>query len=431
MRKLIDLAANSSPWLVFMPFLILYLVLTQALSTHEGFLLDEARYWEFAHNLLNGHFHGYEVGRDGYQFLWNGPGYPIFLMPFAAFDSPSWIVRLSNAFFLYMAVVYLFKMLTHYVPRKNALFFALAFAAYFPMYNESLAFVMTEAMTIFLTSVSAYLVSLACIRKDFGRKSLALIGLALAGLALTKVLFGYVLLAMIFSSVFLGLISGRRREWFQISKMFGLGLAFCIPYLIYTFTITGKPFYWSNAGGVQLYWMSSLHPDELGDWHSLSLDEGSEQHLHHDAFFNSLEGLGPVERDAAFKKKAIENIKQNPKKFAYNWIANWGRTFFSHPLSFLKPSNGLFVYLLPNMFLIVFSITAGYFWLRHPTLFPVEILALMLMVSIYLLGTSLLSSYVRFLFPVIPVMLVWIAFGLNRFVRFEIPLAERSNPDQP
>ncbi len=415
-RRIFNNLANSSPWLVFLPFLLLYAFLSQTMSPHDTLILDEGRYWQFAENLLHGHYHGYVVGTEGYQFLWNGPGYPIFLTPFVALGSPLWLVKLMNAGLLYLAVIFLFKMLNLYVSRSKSLFVAGIFAAYFPMYAESLPFIMTEALAIALTTLATFLLCCAFRYKDFRFKTLLLAGFTFAMLALTKVLIGYVLLVMLVLAGASWLLLGKKEKLFHIGKVFAIALVFCMPYLTYTYAITGKAFYWGNAGGLQLYWMSSPHAEELGDWHSPTLNENPLQHKYHDAFFASLEGLGPVERDAAFKKKALENIKQHPKKWLYNWIANWGRTFFSHPLSFLQPSNGLFMYLVPNIFLIVFSVIMGIASFLHPKRFPTELLVMVIFVAVYLFGTSLLASYVRFLFPVIPILLVWIAYGLNRFV---------------
>jgi hypothetical protein len=166
--------------------------------------------------------------------------------------------------------------------------------------------------------------------------------------------------------------------------------------------------------------MSSPFEDELGDWHMPTLEENGLLQKNHGAFFSEISGLGEVEKDEALKRRAIEQIKAHPKKFAYNWVANVGRTFFSHPLSFLKPSNGLFYYLVPNIFLIVFATLMAILTVLYYKRFPLEILVLLVFSLLYLGGISFLASYVRFLYPIVPIWMVWIAWGLHRFVRLNL-----------
>ena len=130
------------------------------------------------------------------------------------------------------------------------------------------------------------------------------------------------------------------------------------------------------------------------------------------------------------KKRAIENIKAHPKKFVYNWVANLGRTFFSHPLSFQKPSNGLFKYLVPNIFLIVFASLMAIPTLLYYKKFPLEILVLLVFSMVYLGGISVLSSYPRFLYLIVPIWMLWIAWGLHRFVKINFGSSKEANHPQ-
>lgn len=424
LRRLIDTLANASPWLVFLPFLLLYGVYALKVTPHDHLILDEGRYWGFAENLLDGHFH-YE---EGYQFLWSGPGYPLLLVPFVAFDSPLWVLKLLNALLLYGSVVFLFRTLSLYVSRQKSLLVSLLFACYYPMYEVGLPYVMTEAWSMFLTVLGAFLVCRAFRLKDFRFWWLFLPALCLGMLALTKVIYGYVLLAMIPVCLGWWLLRGRPKPMWHMTKVFLLAMAVCLPYLTYTYSLTGKPFYWGNAGGLQLYWMSTPYEDELGDWHVPTLEEDPVLMQNHGAFFAEIEHLGPVEKDEALKQRAIAQIKAHPKKYLYNWVANLGRTFFSHPLSFLKPSNGLFKYLVPNMFLIVFVVVMLIPTLRYGKRYPRELLVLLVFSLVYLGGISLMASYPRFLFMNVPIWLVWIAWGLNKFVRLRLAPPKPAEP---
>jgi hypothetical protein len=427
LRQLQDRFANANPWLVYLPFLVLYCMLALFTSPHDQLVLDEGRYWGFAENLLNGHFHY----KEGYQFLWSGPGYPLLLMPFVAFDTPLWVLKLVNAGLLFSSVVLFSKLLRLYVSPRQALYGALLFACYYPMYEVGLPYLMTEAWSMFLTVGATYYICKAFRFKDYRLKTLVLPSVLLGMLALTKVIFGYVLLVMIVICFVIWLLRGRSRRMAHMTKFFSLAMVICIPYLVYTFSLTGKVFYWGNAGGLQLYWMATPYENELGDWHVDTLEEDSTLMKNHGAFFAEINPLSPLEKDEALKKRAIENIKAHPKKFAYNWIANLGRTFFSHPLSFLKPSNGLFKYLVPNIFLIVFVALMAIPTMRYYKKFPLEILIMLVFSMIYLGGISVLSSYPRFLFMVVPIWILWIAWGLHRFVTLNFGSSKEANLPQP
>lgn len=425
--KIIDTLANANTWLVMAPFLLLYAVLALKMSPHDHLVMDEGRYWGFAENLLHGHFHY----REGYQFLWSGPGYPLLLVPFVAMGSPLWVLKLLNAILLYAAVVMFVRMLRLYISPKKALLGGILFACYYPMYEVGLPYVMTESWSMFLIVAASYLICKSFRFKDYRLKSLLLPAFLLGMLALTKVIFGYVLLVMILICLVIWLLRGRSNRMLQMVKVFGFALGFCIPYLVYTYSLTQKVFYWGNAGGLQLYWMSTPYENELGDWHVPTLEEDSTLMKNHGVFFASIDHLGPVEKDEALKHQAILNIKTHPKKYLYNWIANVGRTFFSHPLSFLKPSNGLFHYLFPNIFLIVFAALTALPTVRYYKHFPLELLILLLFTLVYLGGISVMASYPRFLFPVVPIWMTWIAWGLHKFVRLQFPNTKEANLPQP
>lgn len=416
LRRVINFICNINPWWLFLPFLLLYGILALTMDPHTELIYDEGRYWGFALNMLNGHYHY----KEGYQFLWSGPGYPLLLLPFVAMNSPVWVLQLLNALMLYTAVVYFFKLMHMYISRKQALFGTLIFACYWPMYEVGLPYLMTESWSMLLTVTASYFLCKAFRLKDYRWRSLLLPAFLFGMLALTKVIFGYVIMVMIAVCLVVWLLRGRSRRMWQMSKVFLFALAFCIPYLLYTYSLTGKAFYWGNAGGLQLYWMSTPYEHELGDWHVQTLEEDTTLMHNHGAFFASIDHLNAQQQDEALKVQAIANIKAHPKKYAYNWVANLGRTFFSHPLSFLEPSNGYLKYLVPNIFLIVFMVIMMYPTLRYFKRYPLEILVLLLFALVYLGGISVMASYPRFLYMTVPIFMLWIAWGLHRFVAFNL-----------
>jgi len=413
MKRLLDWLAPQNPWLVMLPFLGLYMFLAATLTDHSELKRDEVRYWGLATNLLHGHFHD----KEGDNFLWSGPGYPALLAPMVALDVPLWVPKVVNAGIYYVAMVVFFHLLCLYLPRKSAWLASLCMLFYYVPWEESFGDIMTEALAFCLSVTTAYFFCKALKESKFTWRAMLKPAAWLAWLMLTKVIFGYVVLICILA---FGLASLIQRQNLKIKAGFRfsvLAMAFCLPYLIYTFAVSGKAFYWGNAGGLQLYWMSSPYPDELGDWHVKSLAEHPSLMQNHATFFASLDSLGPVERDDAFKRKAIQNIREHPTKFLKNWAMNCTRILFSHPLSFLKPSLGVFKYVLPHSFLLVFGLLFLWPCLKRHQQIPTEIWCLLFLMATYFFGTSLLAAYARFFFPIVPVLVLWIAVCIHQFVR--------------
>ena len=415
MKKLLSFLSAYSPWLVFLPFFLLWAAMAWTMMDNSALVMDEVRYWGFAENLLNGHFHYLE----GDNFLWSGPGYPISLVPFVALDAHLGLVKVMNAVYLYLAVVLLWKAMAFYFSREKAYLIALLWALYYPLYSMALPNIMTEALvTLTVTAVMYTTVRAIHGGKDRWR-DLILPGFCVGFMVMTKIIFGYVVLLV---AAVLALAWLRRRgagKLRTMARIMALGVLFLLPYLSYTFALTGKPLYWGNTAGLSLYWMSSPYAEELGDWHGPGLGEHPKLMEHHGEFFASIAGLGPVEKDDALKAKAIENIKAHPKKFVYNCVANVGRTLFSHPLSYLEPSNGLYYYVVPNIFLVVFTLLFLWPTVRWHRRYPTEMLVLLFMALLYFAETIPVSSYARFFFLIIPILLWWIGFTLDRFVRVD------------
>ena len=96
-----DRAARSVLWgqpLALLPLFGFFAIMSfvQAKGANEA---DGWRYLLNARHLLDGYF----AGPDTLMF-WNGPGYPLFLLPFVALGIPMALARLANAVFLYLAV---------------------------------------------------------------------------------------------------------------------------------------------------------------------------------------------------------------------------------------------------------------------------------------------------------------------------------------
>jgi hypothetical protein len=222
-----------------------------------------------------------------------------------------------------------------------------------PSYNKALTLIIHRTACFSLVCAYAYNTFRLFKTASYSFKTIILTAFLLASIALTKVIFGYVIVVGLLLFGLCAVIK-KSNELKKTLLVYVFALFFCLPYLIHTYTITDQFFYWGNAGGMQLYWMSSPYPEELGDWYSFS-EKIPNYTRYHKEFIDTLTDLNYVERDKALKNKAIDTICHNPKKYVYNWIANISRLLFEYPRSyFTKPSNHLYYY-WPNVFVAFFS----------------------------------------------------------------------------
>ncbi len=133
-----------------------------------------------------------------------------------------------------------------------------------------------------------------------------------------------------------------------------------------------------------------------------------------------MEGLSNIERDSALKKLAIENIKKYPNKYFMNWVANIGRLWFNYPFSYKYQKFSNYFYIVPNMFILVLWVLCIYPTLRRLEMIPYEVKALIVFVLISFGGMTPLDGESRYLWPLIPLFILWIAFVLTRILKIEI-----------
>ncbi|PYO51142.1 MAG: hypothetical protein DMD72_00420 [Gemmatimonadetes bacterium] len=410
----VRLDANTAK---FLPLLALYLAIVLVFAK-DGFQGDESRYVQYASNLTQGYY------ADPVYVLWNGPGYPLLLAPCMALGCSWLLVKLLNAFFLFGGLLYFYRTLTFYLSEQMATFFAFLLGLYPPILQEAPA-LLTEPLAFFLICAFCfYYCRLG--QQPEGRVATLLAAVCLGWLALTKIFFGYVLLASLFCFLLLSLWSGRqehRRSW----RTFLLALILCMPYLFYTYTVTGRVFYWGNSGGTSAYWISTPYREELGDWNGSPghLRQNNENLiLNHGAYFGRLANLPPIEWDGELEKRALQNITEHPGKFLLNLLANIGRLLFSYPFSYTPQKLSTFVYLIPNMFLVVvFVLLILPAWMARGVI-PPELKALLLVAGVAFCGSSLLSGYHRQAQILVPIILLWIAYVLTRVLEIRIRVHE-------
>jgi 4-amino-4-deoxy-L-arabinose transferase-like glycosyltransferase len=435
---------SENPFLLFLPFLILYLVYILVFSKDASFG-DEDRYVYYADNLLHGFYSPPYPRID----LGNGPGYPFMLVPFVALGIPFIWIKLLNAVFYYFSSVFLFKSLKQIVSHKFTLIFSLIWALY-PNTFEQMLHRLPE---VFATSLIPLLIF--AILKSFKsdtiknvKKYLILAGFTLGYVVLTKPVFGYVVIFMIIVTLALWILNRKNSNYKRSLMILAIALFTTVPYLFYTFHLTGKIFYLSSYGGNNLYWMSTPFDGEYGEYFkypfSGSSDRipGSEDQIkqRHQKDFDKLlqnqevkkanleDGVyhddlaKGTDQDDLLKKIAIENIKSHPLKFLRNCISNMGRMIFNYPASYALQKPSTLKRLPINGTLMVFTL-----FCLIPTIvswrkIPFKIRFLLFLIFLYL-GASLLGSAETRMFTMaVPILLIWIAFIVERSVKVNLKL---------
>lgn len=392
-------------------FLLLYLTICIVFAKNvlDG---DEGRYLWFANNLLSG-FYSPPYPEIN---LWNGPGYPLLLVPFVFFKLPLIAIRLLNGFLLYFSLIISYKTFSIYSSRKSSFLYTIILGLYFPIF-QMFPLIITESLTWFLISLVCFLFIKNYKQKSISWKFIFLSAFSIAYLALTKVIFGYIILSMLFISVLLFLLPKFRSSAKKSILIFLISFVLCLPYLLYTYSLTNKLFYWTNSGSMSLYMMSTPFANELGDWKN---NEELRLNPNHKVFMDSISKLKPLEIDEAYKTTAIENIKSHPGKYLSNWIANVGRLLFSYPYSNAKQTIKSYFTIIPNMFVIVliiltFAVSTVYF-----KIIPEELILLFLFVLIYLFCSSLFSAYRRTFYITMPFWFLFISYVFNNIISIKI-----------
>lgn len=410
MQKLIKWYSGLNIYCKLFPFLLVYAIIVIAFPKDIN-ASDQERYLRFAHNLLNGFYSTPYPNID----LWSGPGYSIFLAPFIFLKFPFFALRLLNALLIYFSLVLSYKTIVTYSPPKSAFFFTLLLGAFFPIY-ESIRQVMTESLAWFQISLICYLFVKCYQQKYISWKLVCVTSLAIAYLAMVKVVFGYVILAMLFISVSIWILPAFRSMAKRSTIIFLLSFIFCLPWLFYTYSLTNKALYWANSGSMSLYTMSTPYAGETGQWYQESELLNNPNHA---LFIDSILKLTPLQRDEAYKEAAIRNIKNNPVKYLTNCISNTGRLLF-FPSDYAPDSILSYYPFIPNMFIVVFIVISILVSLANVKKIPKELIFLFLFIFIYLAGSILLSTYRRMFHITMPFWFLYFSYVFNNVVSIKI-----------
>lgn len=444
----------ENPYLLFLPFLLFYIIFVLLIQT-EPLFGDEPDYLMYANNLINGFYS--PPPPDIY--LRSGPGYSLLIAPFVALKIPYLFIKLLNPLFHYLSIIFLFKALKQIASFRSAFIISIFWALYYNSF-DFMPRMYSEVFSSFLVSFLILLL-LKAFEKGKSQKENKYIlfsGFILGYIVLTKVIFGYVLLFMLFGFGITWLFNRTAHAYRK--SMFILLVAFVttLPYLAYTYHLTGRFFYWASTGGNNLYWMSSPNENEYGNWFSdLILDtipvskESSEKgskiggaldmknrnndipgkmdsvRYHHLNDFIDIYKYTGLAQDDAYKRIAIENIKAHPIKFVQNCLSNLGRILFNYPYSYTFQKPGTLLRFPLNMIILVFILVCliPTFLNWRKIIFP---LRFMLIFSFLYLGGSVLGSAEIRMFTVItPMLLFWIAYIINRSVIFNVKFDNNKN----
>ena len=424
---------SQDPYLLFLPFLIIFIAIILIFKTN-GLNGDEGRYFRCARNLLMGFYS--PPAPDIY--LPNGPGYPIFLVPFLVLRLPMVSITIMNAVFYYFSIILIYKTLQQFVSINVTLIISFFWACNLNAY-QFLQWALPETLSILLISLIVFSIVKVFDTNNSSntKKYLFLSGLLIGYLVLTKVIFGYVLLFMLTGSGLLWIFNRKSINHRKGVIILLIALATNAPYLVYTYHLTGKMFYWSSFGGNNLYWMTTPFKGEYGDWiyfKGIANDSISSTNQllsnkksiisNHKKYFDEINKYKGVAQDDAYKRIAVNNIKSHPLKFVQNCFCNIGRMFFNFPYSCESQSPRTLLRLPFNGILVVL-----FLYCLCPTFinwrkinYPLRFL--LFFALIYFCGSILGSADIRMVTVITPILLFWIAFILNKTMIISMKLWE-------
>jgi hypothetical protein len=213
----------------------------------------------------------------------------------------------------------------------------------------------------------------------------------------------------------------RKNDYKKSVVVFSLALVVTLPWLIYTWSLTGRVFYWGNAGGTTVYWISNPNEGEYGEWFNTQLEPngsidgnlpGAHEKLeaNHRHIINEIIRHKGVERDDAYKRKGFENIRNHPGKYVGDVLANVSRLLFNYPQSYRKFGIGVLLNALPNLLLVTAAIfLIGPSW-RMRKKIPFFIRFLLIVAGIYFAASSLISGTIRMFYILFPILAVWLFY---------------------
>jgi len=380
---------------------------------------DECGYIQLGINILNGYYSSRIPAEIN---LWWGPGYPVLLAPLIAIGlTREWFVFV-NVLLSVLTIFVLYVTARFFLSKSLAVLAAIVWALYY-LHFPYVFSALSEPLATFLAISFLYFL-IRAILVDGQLSNILICGLIFGFLILTKVIFAYVLVALFLLTLIASLYERLRPNSRKVALALLVAFITTVPYQFYTFNLTGKVFYFSNAGGSSLYFMTSPHSGEFGEWNNgtftancgfatdvpCNAEKFARNHAH---IFASAEKLNPIERDDYLKKIAFENIINHPLKYMRNYVNNFSRMLFNIPNSYFYQREQTIARILPNSILLTLMILAVGVNLFYLSRFPISVLVIPIFVASYLSIHLLVSSEPRHFNIMVPCILVWVFNSLR------------------
>jgi hypothetical protein len=197
----------------------------------------------------------------------------------------------------------------------------------------------------------------------------------------------------------------------RAAAVHALALVLCVPWLAHTYAVSHHVFYWSSSGGLSLYWMASPYPGEAGDWHGPREVFLRRALAPNRPDFLRLRGLDQVQRDDALRHRAVALIKAHPRTYVKNLVNNTSRMWFNLPYSFKAETANALFYIVPNAFLLTAVVFAAVVLARFRRRVPPPVWVAAALVVFGIAFQTPLSAFPRMLVPLVPAMLLVVAWG--------------------
>lgn len=403
-RRLLAASARAFPWRLA-PLLPMYVGAALLIQHGSHLADDEGSLLGFAHALVHGHYATLgSLNSEGY--LWHGPALPALLAPMVAAGLPVWAMRLlTGPLLLFVAVVLFERLLALRLGRRQALAGAYALGLFVP-FGYLLRSIAKEELALIFVIVAMHGITRAL--EDGSRRHIALAGLALAALVYDRLEYGWIAIAMLIVAAGWTLLGRRHAAPRRFLAICAIAVAGCIPWLAYTYSVTGRPLYWGNSGGLSLFWTSAPAPDQHGAWHAVHsvFHEGYLAPFR--PFFRRVDRLPPLRRDLVFQSTAIHNALGHPLRFAVNVAANGSRMLFATPLGVNLPVPLIVGCSICMVALLGMAATGIVRMRRGPRRLPRETIPFALLLGLGFAIHLLPTADPRMLMPLIP-LLVWAA----------------------
>ena len=388
------------------PLLVLYVVVGLLAQPGAEPVRDEPALLAAAERLLHhGQLAGTGTDTDQRAFLWHGPGLVVLLVPLVALDVPLAAMRLTSPLLLFVAVALFHRLLRMRLDRRAALAWTYALGLYAP-FAIVLGTIQKEPLAIALVVAAM----LACTHAFPADRRVAMpgAGLALAALAMVRPEYGGVVPALLAVAA-LSLL--RRRVPARIARgrvwVAAVAALACVPWLAFTHERTGQVLYWSASSGLSLFWMSPTLPGETGQWHSPVRVFRDPALAPYRPLFARLDEVHPLASDLELRRRAVENIRAQPLRYARNLAANAARLVVFSPTRPGQQPGEIAVLALANGALLAgLAWAARQLWRRRRSALP-ETAPFALFVLLGVLIHVPPSASPRMLMPLVPV-LVWL-----------------------